>query len=195
MATTTQTNTFSLLQASYDNVTESTLDIKEQLLQNKGVNSVIIPALFTGLLLSPLPNIPTNAIPSYTINTHYAQTGQQNEIDFERSNTDIVNSYKSYPLNWDGYDGIPPSAETISNALLFIEKLPYGVIEPRPGVSGDGEVRLFWENDDIYIDIGFLGDGTYVFYARDSQGIEYFKDSIDLHSPLPDALLNLIYIN
>ena len=192
---TTQTNTYTLSQASYGNITGSTVDIKEQFLQNKGLNSVIIPVIVAGLLLTPLPNIPTNATPSFTINTHYAQTGQQNEIDFGRSNADIVNSYQSYPLNWDGYDGIPPSDETISDALSFIEKLPYGVIEPRPGVSGDGEVSLFWENDDIYIDIGFLGDGTYVLYARDSQDIEYFKDSIDLHSPLPAALLNLIYIN
>ena len=192
---TTQAINYSLSQASYDDTTESTVDKKEHDLQNKGVNSVIIPAILAGLLVTPLPNIPTNSTPSYTINTHYAKTGQLNETDFGRSNADIVNSYKSYPLNWDGYDGIPPSAETISNALSFLEKLPYGVIEPRPGVSGDGEISLFWENDEIYIDIGFSGDGTYVLYARDSQDIEYFKDSIDLHSPLPVALLNLININ
>jgi len=192
---TTLTNTYSLSQELYDDITESTVDTKEQLLQNKGLNSVIIPAIFAGLLITPLPNIPTNTTPSYTINTYAAKTGQQNEISFGRSNADIVSSYKTYPLNWDGYDGIAPSTETINDALSFIEKLPYGVIEPRPGVSGDGEISLFWENDDIYIDIGFLGDGTYVLYARDSQDIEYFKDSIDLNSKLPTALLNLIYIN
>ncbi len=192
---TTLTNTYSLSQELYSSITESTVDTKEQLIQNKGLNSVIIPAIFAGLLITPLPDIPTNATPSYTINTRVAKTGQQNEISFGRSNADIVNSYKNYPLNWDGYDGIAPSTETINDTLSFIEKLPYGIIEPRPGVSGDGEVSLFWENDDIYIDIGFLGDGTYVLYARDSQGIEYFKDSIDLNSPLPTALLNLIYIS
>lgn len=192
---TTLTNTYSLSQGLYDGITESTVDTKKQLLQNKGLNSAIIPAIFAGLLITPLPDIPTNATPSYTINTYVAKTGQQNEISFGRSNADIISTYSTYPLNWDGYDGIAPSSETISDALSFIEKLPYGVVEPRPGVSGDGEISLFWENDDIYIDIGFLGDGTYVLYARDSQDIEYFKDSIDLHSPLPTALLNLIYIN
>jgi len=191
----TRTNPYSLSQIEYENFTESTVAKNEQFLQNKGMNSVIIQAIFTGLLITPLPDIPTNATPSHTIYTHYAKTGQQNEIDFGRSNADIINSYQSYPLNWDGYDGIAPSAETINDTLSFIAKLPYGVIEPRPGVSGDGEVSLFWENDDIYIDIGFLGDGTYVLYARDSQGIEYFKDSVDLSGPLPTALLNLIYIN
>ena len=80
------------------------------------------------------------------------------------------------------------------DTIEFIEKLPFGVFELRPGLSGDGEVSLFWEDDDVYIDIGFLGDGKYTFYARDSQEIEYFKDEIDLKGPLPDALLNLIYI-
>lgn len=192
---TTLTNTYSLSQGLYDGITESTVDTKKQFLQNKGLNSTIIPAIFAGFLITPLPDIPTNATPSYTINTYVAKTGQQNETSFGRSNVDIVNSYKSYPLNWDGYDGIAPSTETINDTLSFIEKLPYGVIEPRPGVSGDGEISLFWEGDDIYIDIGFTGDGTYILYARDNEGIEYFKDSIDLNSPLPTALLNLIYIN
>ena len=42
--------------------------------------------------------------------------------------------------------------------------------------------------------ICFLGDVKYTFYARDSQTIEYFKDDIYLKNPLPEALLNLIYI-
>lgn len=186
---TTQANGYSLTDTFHNDVTESTV------VKNSGINSAIIPVVLAGLLVTPLPYIPTNATQSYTINTHYAKTGQQNEIGFERSIADIVNSYKSYPFNWDGYDGIAPSAETINDALSFIDKLPYGVIEPRPGVSGDGEISLFWENDDIYIDIGFTGDGTYVLYARDNEGIEYFKDSINLNSPLPTALLNLIYIH
>jgi hypothetical protein len=186
---TTHANGYSLTDTFHNDVTESTV------VKNSGINSAIIPAVLAGLLVTPLPNIPTNSTPSYTINTRVAKTGQQNEISFGRSNADIVNSYKNYPLNWDGYDGIAPSSETINNTLTFLEKLPYGVIEPRPGVSGDGEISLFWENDDIYIDIGFTGDGTYVLYARDNEGIEYFKDSIDLNSPLPTALLNLIYIN
>ena len=198
---TTLTNNHSLSHATYEYAAGLTvsdeLPVTDEftVVKKNGIYSIIAPVVLAGLLVTPLPNIPTNTTQSYTINTHYAKTGQLNVIDFERSNTDIINSYQSYPLNWDGYDGIPPSAETISDVLSFIEKLPYGVIEPRPGVSGDGEVSLFWENDEIYIDIGFLGDGTYVFYARDSQDIEYFNDSIDLHKPLPTALLNLISIN
>jgi len=173
---------------------KSTVAAESTVAKRNGIYSIIVPVVLAGLLVTPVTAVPTNASQNYTINTHYVKTGQLNVIDFERSNTDIVNSYQSYPLNWDGYDGIPPSAETISDVLSFLEKLPYGVIEPRPGVSGDGEVSLFWENDGIYIDIGFLGDGAYVLYARDSQDIEYFNDSIDLHKPLPAALLNLINI-
>ena len=54
---TTLTNTYSLSQELYDGITESTVDIKKQILQNKGLNCVIMPAIFAGLLITPLPNI------------------------------------------------------------------------------------------------------------------------------------------
>ena len=192
---TTQTNSYSIAQSLFVKDMETTVDEKEQLPQNQYITSVLVPALVAGLLLNPMYDIPTNAIPDYSIYSHYTQTGQQNEINFEKNITDIINTYQNYPTDWDGYDGIPPSAETVNDTLAFIEKLPFGVSDPRPGISGDGEISLFWDTDDFYIDIGFLGDEKYTLYARDSQAIEYFKDEIDLKDPLPDAFLNLVYMS
>jgi len=188
---TTLTNSYLVSGGSFGNYTESTVTGKEQLSQKPSLSSAI---LIAGLLINPVTDIPTYATQSYSIYSHYAQTGQQNEIDFEEGITDLIESYRNYPTNWDGYDGIPPLSETVNNTLEFIEKLPFNAREPRPGVSGDGEISLFWESDDIFVDIGFLGDGKYTFYARDSQAIEYFKDDIELKDPIPEALLNLIYI-
>lgn len=188
---TTLTNSYSVSGMWLNDTIESTVTEKEQLPQNQGLSSLV---LIAGLLIYPIHDIPTYATQNYSIYSHYTQTGQQNEIDFEEGITDLIKSYQYYPANWDGYDGIPPSSDTVNNALSFIEKLPFNAKEPRPGVSGDGEISLFWENDDIFVDIGFSGDGKYTFYARDNQAIEYFKDEIDLKDPLPEALLNLIYI-
>ncbi len=186
---TTQSNSYSISPMSFNDTTGSTVTKKEELSQYPNLSSVM---LIAGLLINPITDIPTYATQSYSIYSHYAQTGQQNEIDFEEGITDLINSYKNYPANWDGYDGIPPLSETVNNTLEFIEKLPFNAKEPRPGVSGDGEISLFWESDDIFVDIGFLGDEKYTFYARDDQAIEYFKDDLDLKDPIPEALLNLI---
>lgn len=191
---TTLPNNYSLSQTLVKDKTESTVPEKEQFPLNQGLSSVVYFAFIAQLIISPMYDIPTNALPDYSIYSHYAQTNQQNEIEFEKGITDVIIAYQSYPANWDGYDGISPSSDTINNTLLFLEKLPLGVAEPRPGLSGDGEVSLFWEKDDVFVDIGFSGDGKYSFYAQDSQDIEYLKDNIDLNDPLPDALINLINI-
>lgn len=189
---TTLTNSYSISQTHFNNKAESTIPEKDQLSHNQGKSLIMLIA--AGFLINPIHDIPTNSTPDYSTYSHYTQTGQQNEIDFENSITDAIMSFQNYPANWDGYEGIPASSETVKDTLIFMEKLPFGVNEPRPGLSGDGEISLFWETDDIFVDIGFLGDGKYAFYARDSQAVEYFKDDIDLKAPLPEALLNLISI-
>ncbi len=190
---TTLTTSYSLSQSLFDKDIETTTE-KAQRPQNQHLTSVVVPALVASLLVTPMYDIPTNATPDYSIYPHYTQTGQQNEIEFEKNITDKISAYQFYPIDWDGYEGIPASSDTVKDTLEFLEKLPFGVTEPRAGLSGDGEISLFWESDEIYIDIGFLGDGNFTFYARDGQGIEYFKDEIGLDEPLPDALLHLINI-
>lgn len=191
---TTLTNTYSISPSLSDESTESTAPADEQSKQVQSLNGLLVPAILAGFLIHPIANIPTNAIPDYSIGSYYGQIGQQNEIDFEESINEIIGSYQGYHANWDGYNGIPPSADTVNDALSFLAKLPFGVIEPRPGLSGDGEISLFWEYDDVFVDIGFIGDSKYTLYARDRQSIEYFKDEIDLKDALPEALLNLIYM-
>jgi len=164
--------------------------ISQPLLSNTS-NPTIVSALAAGLL--PANNVPTNATPNYSIYNYYAETGQQHAVNFTNNITHLITAYQNYPNNWDGYEGVPASPETVKDTLIFIEKLPFGATQPRPGLSGDGEVSLFWENDDFYIDIGFLGDGKYTFYARDHQQVEYLKDDVDLNASLPNELLNLIY--
>lgn len=97
-----------------------------------------------------------------------------------------------HEINWDGYKGVSPSIQAQNNVQTFLDELPNNFVKPRIGVSGDGEVGLFWEQDQIYIDIGFMGDDKYSFYARDADGAEYFGDDILVSSSIDPKLLRLI---
>ena len=178
---TTQRNSSAIQEPFDENIESTIITDKKRYEDNK--------YLFMNVLRTP------NAIPNYTNKKYYIPTGQQNEIDYEKDVTEKINEFKFYEVNWDGYEGIAASSETVNDAIKFINKLPSNTTVPRPGLSGDGEISLFWEDNGVYIDIGFFGDGKYTLYAKDSQEIEYLRDDIDLSDPLPDALLNLIRKN
>jgi hypothetical protein len=101
-------------------------------------------------------------------------------------------SYLFYEEDWDGYGGVVPSEKAVEDAVDFIRKLPKQVALPRSGLAGDGEVGLFWKSEFLFIDVGFLGDHTYSFYARNAEGKEYYGDDIQLDEELPEGLINAI---
>jgi len=43
--------------------------------------------------------------------------------------SETINSYKNYEYNWDGYDGVPASKQTIDDALFFISLIKQIPIE------------------------------------------------------------------
>jgi len=103
-----------------------------------------------------------------------------------------IRSYSTYEKNWDGYEGVPPKNKTISDTTHFLKHLPDNIKLPYAGLSGDGEINLFWDKDSIYIDIGFLGNNKFSYYARDNSGKEISGDDIVISDTLPTELINLI---
>lgn len=103
-----------------------------------------------------------------------------------------IREYIQEADGWDGYHGKHPSPQAEQDVKTFIKMLPSNFKSPRKGVSGDGEIGLFWEKDQIYIDIGFVGNHLYSFYARDSDGIEYFGDDISVSSEIDVDLIRLM---
>lgn len=94
--------------------------------------------------------------------------------------------------NWDGYNGVTPSTQTIKDVIKFIKLLPKNCVTPRLGVSNDGEIGLFWEGVEIFIDVGFVGDFQYSYYI--SQGNkdnyeEFFCDDIQINKKIEEHLL------
>jgi hypothetical protein len=50
-----------------------------------------------------------------------------------------------YP-NWDGYEALPVSQDSLRNAYLFLESLPLGFPGPSIGVEPDGQLTLEWHH-------------------------------------------------
>lgn len=115
----------------------------------------------------------------------------QQEIFLQKLHYSIRN-YGTYEDNWDGYNGIPAKEETIRDALNFLKLLPSDIALPFSGLSGDGEINLFWDRDGIFIDIGFTGDSQFSYFARDSKGKEFSGNYILISSSLPKDIINLI---
>lgn len=192
---TTQTASYLIADEFKSVDTDSTAEKIELQKKNQYFNTTMVPVLMAaGLVLSHPIDIPTNATPDFSIASHQNQIGFISETDFEKNIINKIESFRRYPKNWDGYNGIAAPADAVNDALLFLEKLPFGVSEPRPGLSGDGEIGLFWETDEVFVDIGFVGNGKYTFYAKDEEGVEYIMDEADISNVLPETLLKLIHV-
>lgn len=81
--------------------------------------------------------------------------------------------WKSLPLDWDGDDGVAPSAFTIDASHLIINELEsVEAPVPRISVSGDGEVVFEWVRGNGYASISQTGDGHLIAFLREPEGDE-----------------------
>ncbi len=77
-----------------------------------------------------------------------------------------VEMFAGLPLNWDGYGGVPATAGSVSGARAFIRRLPPNIALPEAMLAGSGEVSLWWESGEAYVEASFPGDGTYHFFVE-----------------------------
>ncbi|TAE59187.1 MAG: hypothetical protein EAZ87_10510 [Nostocales cyanobacterium] len=104
-----------------------------------------------------------------------------------------IRNYLSLPDDWDGYQGVAPQSKTIEETIFFVKNIPDSISLPKPMVSGTGIVGLFWENDNVYAEVCFEGDGTFWYYGTDSD-LEIGEESVSIQDTheLPKQLINLI---
>lgn len=105
-----------------------------------------------------------------------------------------LNGYGNLPEDWDGYGGVPPMSETVSDASNVVSLLPREVPLPKPMLSGNGNIGLYWKTDDLYLDIEFEGDGTFSYYAEKAGVEPLFDDMISVATDkLPEELEQLLF--
>ena len=104
--------------------------------------------------------------------------------------TQTINAYSSLCYNWDGYDGDKPDTKTIASAIQFCDALKkYHISAPKCMVSGDGNISLFWDRDDVYIEISFDYEGKYSFLIKKLNDLYCGKDDCILSDTQDNDLL------
>jgi hypothetical protein len=91
----------------------------------------------------------------------------------------VLHSYD--PRNPQGDTSIQSNPEHIAIAERIISSLPAGYPIPWANRNDDGEIGLYWDDDDAYADIDIDADGAISFYSKlRSTGEENFLSDIDI---------------
>ncbi|MBT0670786.1 hypothetical protein HT136_20680 [Novosphingobium profundi] len=106
---------------------------------------------------------------------------------------DELRQYERLENGWDGADDdIAPSREAIDEAIHFVESLPPFVDLPEPMVSSDGQVGFFWHDANIYLDIGFRGQGECTFFGKSGNLKIKGKEAVNEAEPVPACVLRFL---
>lgn len=68
--------------------------------------------------------------------------------------------------NWDGEGASTPSAQSIKDAVSFIKLIPENVVLPEPMLLASGNVGLYLNENNLYVDIEFLGNGRISYFIK-----------------------------
>lgn len=121
------------------------------------------------------------------------------DVKYDAVLSDLLD-YVTLEEGWDGYEASPPSFAAIAEAFSFLSLLfKVGAKAPIATISSAGEVGVYWRADDIYCEVGFVGDGIMSYFAEDEQGpilddVAYSEGTVP--TPLFDFLKrNFIRLN
>lgn len=91
-------------------------------------------------------------------------------------------SYSQYEDGWNGDGSIGPDEEAIHAATDFIQKIPSRLTLPRPMLSFDGEIGLYWGMESGYAEVTFESNGEFSFFSRSEEGEEKFQENMRLNT-------------
>lgn len=79
-----------------------------------------------------------------------------------------LESYKQLEYDWDGYGAIQPINSIIDNCISFCNNLSkYNTLIPNCMISGSGEVGIYWELINTYIEVTFNIDvNSWILYKN-----------------------------
>lgn len=104
--------------------------------------------------------------------------------------------YSRLEADWDGYDALPASADSLRDARIFIDHRPAGLRLPYPGLETNGEVGFMWEYGNVCVGVNLEGDGTFYFFAqyREQDGSEGLRMGEDygVDAEWPEDLVEVL---
>ncbi|WP_257540627.1 hypothetical protein [Sphingobium sp. CFD-1] len=94
---------------------------------------------------------------------------------------------------WHRADSIGATPSAVNDAERFLRSIDWRRAEkPTISLSEDGEINFLWQNDTLYLDLGFVGDGTYSFYGKSGDGKVFLGDDQQVGESLPAGLASLM---
>jgi hypothetical protein len=88
------------------------------------------------------------------------QTSEQERVIAE------LRRWKDWEAGWDGEGATTPNVTSINCAIKFVCEMDREDPMPEPMLHGTGEAGLFWNEQDLYGDLKFLGDGRVAYFVR-----------------------------
>ena len=99
------------------------------------------------------------------------------QVDYIRAE---LLSYGTLEDGWGGDNSVAPAQSHIQAAIELFQSLPAGVPLPRPMISDDGEIGLYWNNEQWLADAVIEDEGHFSLFVRSrfARGQEFYRDSV-----------------
>lgn len=106
----------------------------------------------------------------------------QVESDYRGKLLERLLGWRDLQEGWDGEQSEAPSHAAIDLAAELINALPQDVSLPKPMLSSSGEVGLYWDMSEKYVDVEFGADSHFSAYFRNKNtGEEQLVENLSLN--------------
>ena len=122
--------------------------------------------------LSQLAMSPINATTATTVNSTANAANIELIVELARPTTShesIIGEIREWGLlgaDWDGEGAALPSTQSMKEAVSFVRLLDNEIMPPEPMLLASGNAALYWNVNNLYADIEFLGDSRISYFIK-----------------------------
>ncbi|MDD2892893.1 MAG: hypothetical protein PHF20_03090 [Halothiobacillaceae bacterium] len=91
-----------------------------------------------------------------------------------------VLTYSEFADGWNGVGSKGPTQQATKAATMFIDAVPAQLPLPRPMLSSNGEIGIYWGLEGGYVEATFEPTGKFTFFSRDTNGKERFNEGLKI---------------
>lgn len=77
-----------------------------------------------------------------------------------------ISAFRRLPQGWNGEGTAPPESAHVDAILNALAQLPQDLLLPKPLLSDDGEIGVYWSNGSAFADLTIDADGEMSLYLR-----------------------------
>lgn len=113
------------------------------------------------------PLIEESVASMFTSATHSNSNILDTQNIFNKTERELL-SYLQLKDDWDYEGGVVPENYSVNTSINFLKMLKkFQLPLPKPMLTGDGEVCLYWKKKKFYIEVGFEKEGQFSYLVDD----------------------------